>query len=187
MEINNTNVFGYYAYSESENGFKKELLSSYGCDKIFKENLTGQKKDRKAFGGLMEVIRKGDTLVIAQLEDLGKTKNQVIDFLFELKTKEIKFKSIKDKRFDTTTDPEALNEIIARLKEMDFQIKSGNIKTGMRPRGKNGGRSKGSFKKSPGAAAQQYQLGKPVDDICRDMKIAKSTLYRYLRSEGVIK
>lgn len=188
MKVNNTKVFGYYVHAKKDDSFKREVLSNYGCDELIKENLSGEKRDRTAFVKLMEKVRTEDTLVVNNLEELGKTKNQVIDLLFELTTKGVKFKSLEDKVFDTTESSATINRIVGRLKEIDFQIKSGNIKTGMRPRGRQGGRPKGSYNTTKSAAvAEQYEHGVPIQDILDTSGISKSTMYRYLRHEGVIK
>ena len=187
MNVNNTKVFGYYvAVDEKVDSRKDFKLYDNGCDEIIVEKLSASKKGREALASLIEHMRKGDTLMVCHINELGKTKNQLIDFLFDLKAQAVQFKSLDNRFFDTTEEGGELGEIIVQLKIMDSDIKSGLIKSSMRARGRKGGRPSGSYdKKKAAAVVQKYQLGVPVSQICEEHKISKSTMYRYLKYEGV--
>ena len=57
-----------------------------------------------------------------------------------------------------------------------------------RARGRTGGRPKGSYDKTKAAAAATlYKKDMPITEITTTLKISRSTLYTYLRKEGVKK
>ena len=87
---------------------------------------------------------------------------------------------------------EAVFQIIAILKAMEVEVLRERINDGLtsaRARGRNGGRKKGIYdKKKAATAALLYKEGKysvaEILDIAGIM--SKSTLYRFLRYEGVL-
>lgn len=55
-----------------------------------------------------------------------------------------------------------------------------------RPRGRKGGRHAGSFNiVKANRAKDLYLLGVPIKVICQEVYIARSTLYNYLKHEGL--
>lgn len=185
---------GYARVSKKGQDFALQIdaLKSEGCEEIFKEKVSGKKTDRKQLEEMLSKIRKGDEVIVYSLDRLGRTRKQLLDLLDGFKEKGINFKSLTEGYFDTTTPMgQAIFEIIAILKAMEVNVLSERTKAGLasaRARGKNGGRPKGSYNKTKaGAAAHRYSQGVPVDEICKDLTISRSTLYRYLRVEGIKK
>ncbi|MEQ8928189.1 MAG: helix-turn-helix domain-containing protein [Fulvivirga sp.] len=72
---------------------------------------------------------------------------------------------------------------------MEVQVLSERTKHGLetaRARGKKGGRPKGSYDKNKAAAAVTlYSRELPISEITKSLQISRSTLYGYLRREGV--
>ncbi|MEM8940261.1 MAG: recombinase family protein [Bacteroidota bacterium] len=169
-----------------------DALKREGCEEIYKEKASGRKKDRKELEEMLDNIRKGDEVIVYSLDRLGRTRKQFLDLLDEFKKREVHFKSLSEGYFDTTTPMgQAIFEIMAILKAMEVNVLSERTKAGLataRARGRNGGRPVGTYNKTKSvAAAHRYQQGIPVDEICSDLNISRSTLYRYLRLEGVKK
>src|SRR5699024_8593783 len=55
-----------------------------GCDKIFTEKFTGTKVDRKEFNKLIEIVEKGDTLVVAKLDRFARSVRGGIEVIRQL-------------------------------------------------------------------------------------------------------
>ena len=93
--------------------------------------------------------------------------------------------------FDTTTPMgEAVFQIIAVLKAMEVEVLRERTMEGLsaaRARGKKGGRKPGSYYKERAAAAVAlYEQNIPIQNILKITGIkSRSTLYEYLRREGV--
>lgn len=70
-----------------------------------------------------------------------------------------------------------------------MQVLSERAKGGLtaaHARGKKGGRPKGSFNKTkPTASVTSYRGELSVSEITGTLQISRSTLYQYLRNEGV--
>ena len=86
---------------------------------------------------------------------------------------------------------EAIFQIIAILKAMEVQVLSERTRYGLeaaRARGRKGGRPRGSYNKNKAAAAVTLYKGDlPITEITNSLKISRSTLYQYLRNEGILK
>lgn len=185
-------IFGYARVSKQEQNPDMQLdaLKEAGCDEIVWEKLSGRKPKKQKLDALLEKLRKDDILVVYSVGRLGRTSRELINLLFDLKERGIQFKSLKEGVFDTTTPMgEAIFQIVAILKGMEVEVLRERTRDGLesaRARGRKGGRPKGSYNKNKAAAAVTlYQRKLPITEITQTLSISRSTLYEYLRKEGV--
>lgn len=183
---------GFARVSKTDQSLDRQIsaLKLENCDKITIEKKSGRKQQTK-LEYVIQDLRPGDRLTVKSIDRLGRTSKELIALLDTLKGKGIEFVSL-DERIDTTSIMgEALFKIISILKEMEVSILRERTKEGIeaaRARGMLGGRPKGTFNKTKAsAAAHQYQKKVPIAQIVKDLGISKSTLYEYLRREGVKK
>jgi DNA invertase Pin-like site-specific DNA recombinase len=84
---------------------------------------------------------------------------------------------------------EAIFQIIAILKAMEVNVLRERTIKGLeaaKARGLNGGRPEGSYnKKKASAVVTLYKQKETIDFIEETQNISRSTIYRYLRKEGV--
>ena len=81
-----------------------DALQKYGCDKVYQEKVSGASKLRPEFERINEMLRKGDELVVWNIDRLGRTTLELIMFIDELNHKGILFKSLSKSLIDTTTE-----------------------------------------------------------------------------------
>lgn len=184
--------FGYARVSTKDQSLDLQVdaLKKEGCKEIFSEKLSGRSAKKPKLEELLSKLREGDTVIVYSLDRLGRTSKELINLLTDFKEKGIQFKSLQEGMFDTTSAMgEAVFQIIAILKAMEVQVLSERTKDGLnaaRARGKKGGRPKGSYNKSKAAAAVTlYGKELPISEITSTLGISRSTLYEYLRREGV--
>lgn len=184
--------FGYARVSTKDQSLDLQVdaLKKAGCNEIYSEKLSGRSARKPKLEELLGKLREGDTVMVYSLDRLGRTSKELINLLTDFKEKGIQFKSLQEGMFDTTSAMgEAVFQIIAILKAMEVQVLSERTKDGLaaaRARGKKGGRPKGSYDKNKSAAAVTlYNRKLSVSEITRSLKISRSTLYEYLRREGV--
>jgi hypothetical protein len=79
-----------------------EALKKNGCNKIYKEIISGVKAERKILNETLSYLRPGDTLVVWRLDRLGRSLRQLIELINAFKDREVGFKSIVE-AIDTTT------------------------------------------------------------------------------------
>lgn len=185
-------IFGYARVSTKDQNLDLQVdaLKEAGCEEVFSEKLSGRSTKKPKLEELLEKLRKGDIVVVYSLDRLGRTSKELINLLSDFKEKKIQFKSLCEGIFDTTSAMgEAVFQIIAILKAMEVQVLSERTKDGLsaaRARGRKGGRPKGSYDKNKAlAAVTLYQRKLPISEIIESLNISRSTLYQYLRNEGV--
>ena len=169
-----------------------DALKQAGCEKIYKEKLSGAKVDRPELLKLMEQLREGDTVTVWKLDRLGRSLTQLIDTVNKLADLKVGFRSLKESIDTTTATGKLTFHIFASFAEFERDMIRERTNAGLsaaRERGRVGGRKKGlspdaDIKAS--AAKTLYESGNTVDKICKMLQIgSKRTLYKYLREKGV--
>ncbi|TLX72850.1 recombinase family protein [Labilibacter sediminis] len=169
-----------------------DSLNAAGCDEVFSEKISGRAKEKPQLELLLSKIRKGDVLIVDSLDRLGRTSKELINLLNHFDENGIHLKSLKEGVFDTTNPMgKAIFQIMAILKSMEVDVLRERTNDGLkaaRARGKNGGRPTGTYNKMKSAAAATlYKKGDSISTILEATGIkSKSTLYQYLRREGVL-
>ena len=89
----NKKIFGYARVSSKGQNLERQLkvLGEYVQDQedIFKDKVSGKDTDRLEYQRLKQVIRKGDTLVIKELDRLSRNKEDIATELRYFKDKKV--------------------------------------------------------------------------------------------------
>ena len=185
-------IFGYARVSTKDQNLDLQIdaLKKSGCEKIYQEKASGTKSRREELDKLIEQFWTGDILIVYSLDRLGRTVLQLINLISVFKERGIHFKSITEGTFDTTSPMgEAIFQIIAVLKAVEVNVLKERTKSGLiaaRARGRLGGRPVGTYDKVKAAAVVTlYKKEIPISQICEKIGISRSTLYQYLKREGV--
>ena len=170
---------------------QRDALEQEGCEMLFEEKISGRSARRPALKEMLDKLREGDVVVIWKLDRLGRSLRDLVTLVQDIQEKGAGLKSLHDS-IDTTTPQGKLTfHLFAALAEFERDIISERTRAGLtsaRARGRNGGRPKGLSKKAKDKAiiaASLYKEGKTVKEICEHLGFYRSTLYRYLRHEGV--
>ncbi len=101
-------IYGYCRVSTDRQDLSKyiEQLKNIGVDEdnIYKDIITGTKREREGLNKLLEIVKEGDTIVIPDMTRLGRSTIDLLNIVEELKEKKVGIKSIKDTWLDTTKD-----------------------------------------------------------------------------------
>ena len=136
-------------------------------------------------------LRSGDVVVVWKLDRLARSLKDLVGMVNEMKEKGVEFQSLNDHIDTTTPHGKFTFHLFAAMAEFERDIISERTKAGLtaaRARGRVGGRPKGLSQDAEHTAIiaeQPYKEGRlSVKDICRQLSIAKSTFYSYLRHRG---
>jgi DNA invertase Pin-like site-specific DNA recombinase len=181
---------GYVRVSKEEQHeqLQVDALTKYGCDKIYQEKVSGVSKLRPEFERLKEVLRKGDELVVWDIDRLGRTTLELIMFVDELNHKGILFKSLSQSLIDTSTETgEFVFKLFALLAEHERKRLIRRTKAGQeaaRARGRLGGRPKGlspHYQEIAPMVVSAYKQERSIRDIMKAFKIpSTATVYKIL-------
>lgn len=185
---------GYARVSTKDQKFDLQIddLKKAGCEKIYREVISGAKEDRPVLQEMFQHLRPGDTVVIWKLDRLGRSLKHLIETVNWLSSQNISLQSLNDP-VDTTTPQGKLSfSLFGALAEFERDIIRERTKAGLsaaRARGRVGGRPKGLSKKaeSLACAAQTLYLERKmsIKEISDHLSISKTTLYAYLRYRNV--
>ncbi|KNB61900.1 MULTISPECIES: recombinase family protein [Chryseobacterium] len=185
---------GYIRISTQDQNYnlQEDALNKLGCEMIFKETVSGAKKERPQLKKLLEQIRKGDVVVVYKLDRLGRSLKHLLEIVEILNSKNVALQSLHDNIDTTTPQGRLFFNISASFAEFEKDLIRERTKAGLdaaRERGKKGGRRKGLSKEAQQKAilAENYynEGKKSVNEIAADLKISKMTLYKYLRERNV--
>jgi DNA invertase Pin-like site-specific DNA recombinase len=130
--------------------------------------------------------------VVWKLDRLGRTLKQLIELMNELHAREIGFASVTEQIDTTTPGGKLIFHIFAALAEFERDVIRERTNAGLaaaRARGRKGGhpRAKGLDDPKKVALAKSMYTDKSnsIQTICDTLHVSKSTLYRYLRADGV--
>lgn len=179
--------FGYARVSSiGQNlGRQKELLKKSGVDKIFEEKESGASlNNRLVLKELLELLRFDDTLVVTELDRLGRKEKDLTYIINKINQKEA---SLEVLNLPTTqiADP-ALNKLINNLILELYKYIAESERLRIRERQKQGislakkqGKYKGRKRKFDSNSPQLMQAFKLIDEGYSIRKASESTGINY--------
>ena len=181
-------LIGYARVSTNDQNLDSQIdeLKKAGVEKIFSDIANGTKSQRPKLEKCFIELNKGDTLLVWRLDRLGRSLPHLVSLVSELKDRGIAFKSISDGSIDTTTaSGELIFNIFASLAQFERNLIIERTRAGLsaaRSRGKVGGRKPLLMEDPKVRMAKKLHADKSmkIRDICENLQISKSTLYRYI-------
>jgi DNA invertase Pin-like site-specific DNA recombinase len=184
---------GYVRVGMAEQSEQSQFnaLKLAGCNPayIFTEKGAGSKDVCPELERCLNILSKGDVLVVWRLDRLGKSILQLLRFLEELFQKGIGFQSITESALDTTVSSgEAVIQVIYTLAQFERRLVQERTMVGLsmaKARGRIGGRKHIQADDPKVITAKKLFEDKSIktEDICKVLKISRPTLYRYLSLE----
>lgn len=169
-----------------------DALQKAGCEKIYKDIISGSLSNRPALDKLLEDVNKNDVIVIWKLDRLGRSLKNLVDLINTLNEKGVGIQSLNDPVDTTTAQGRLIYNIFGSLAEFERELIKERTIAGLeaaRGKGNIGGRPKGLTKKSQNIALTAEYLYKEeklsVNEILEQLAIGRATLYRYLKYRNV--
>lgn len=106
METTTANRIGYARVSTAGQNLDSQIdaLTAAGCSKIFTDKASGLKESRPEWDRLMEYLRPGDTLVVAELSRMSRSLMHMLKVVKDIGDRSINLVSLRE-HIDTTTAP----------------------------------------------------------------------------------
>lgn len=163
-------------------------------DKIYEDLASGAKDDRTGLSACLKSLRRGDILVVWKLDRLGRSLKNLVDTVEELNKNEIGLKVLSGMgaEIDTTkASGKLIFGIFASLAEFERELIRERTIAGLqsaRSRGRVGGRKPKMTKAKVRLA--EAAMGKKetnVSELCKELGIARQTLYKYVGPDGKLR
>ena len=193
-------LIGYIRVSKSDGSQSTDMqrmaLIEAGVDdsRIYEDHVSGAVAERPGLDACLKSLREGDTLVAWKLDRLGRSLRDLVVLVEKLNNWQCGLRILTGQgaRINTTT-PEGRMAfgIIAALAEYERALISERTKKGIeaaRARGISPGRrNKISRAQLLGIAEMMKDRTTDPGDVCREMNISRTTLYRRVSPSGEIR
>jgi DNA invertase Pin-like site-specific DNA recombinase len=178
-------LIGYARVSTIEQHLDLQIsaLQNIGCDKLYEDQISGTKSSRPGLDLALEVLRKGDTLVVWKLDRLGRTVKGLIDLVGSLEQRGVHFKSITDSVDTSTPSGRFFFHVMASLAQMERELMIERTRAGLnaaRAIGRVGGRKRKMTDSKLTSAKQLLSAGALPKDVANNLGVSIPTLYRWV-------
>lgn len=179
-------LVGYGRVSTSEQLLDRQLraLTDAGCGRVFTDQLSGRDTDRPQLRACLGYLRPGDTLVVASLDRLSRSLQDLITLVADLRRRGIGFRSLHEALDTTTPGGRLVFHVFAALAEFIRELIVEGTKEGLeaaRARGVRLGRPPAMTPEQVGHARQLLtNPDNTVSSIAKLLGVSRSTIYKYL-------
>ena len=120
-----------------------DALNAAGCERLFEDHASGAAPERPNLTACLDYLRRGDVLVVLDLDRLSRRAGELITLIDELDQRGVGFRALNSPMDTTTPAGRAFLQIQAAFAEMERNVIRQRVREGMkaaRARGRKGGR-----------------------------------------------
>ncbi len=181
-------LIGYARVSTTDQSLSPQIdaLNEAGCEKLFTDIASGTKTDRPGLNQALEFCRTNDTLMVWKLDRMGRSMSHLIEVIRTLETQQVGFRSLTEQIDTTTPGGRLIFHVFGALAEFERDLIRERVNAGLRSaraRGRTGGRPPIPEETKTMARALLADKTLSIKQICAQLGIAKSTLYKYAPSK----
>jgi len=175
---------GYARVSTRDQNLDLQLkaLKKAGCEKIFREKLSGVTRQRPEFQRMLDQIRPGDTIIVWKLDRLARSTRDLLNSMETINEAGGKFQSLSEPWANTTTHGgKMIMTVFAGMAEFERDLireRTGAGREAAKQRGVRFGRPRKLNADQAQVAVQLLAEGKAVRDIARTFNVHEATIYR---------
>jgi DNA invertase Pin-like site-specific DNA recombinase len=161
-------------------------LTAAGCGRVYADEQAGRQSGRPQLAACLTSLRPGDTLVVASLDQLGRSQRELFALVDDARRRGAGLRSLRERLDTTAPGGEAIFRVFAGLADFGRATISAGTSDGLaaaRARGKRLGRP-------PALTPEQLRevsalLQRPehtISSVARAIGVSRSTIYKYLPS-----
>ena len=158
-------------------------LKAAGCEKIFREKISGARADRAQLSRLLTAIDAGDVVMVTRLDRLARSTRDLLNILDTLARHGAGFRSLADAWADTTTPHGRLMlTVLGGLAEFERELiraRTGEGRARAKARGQHMGRPPTLTAHQRREAVSALAAGTATQaDLARQFNVSQSTISR---------
>ena len=165
---------------------QRDQLRQDGCERIYEEKASGARSDRPELERMLDALREGDVVVIAELSRLSRSVRDLFNIVGRIDGIGAQIKSLKEPWLDTTTPHgRLLFTFFSGISEFERELIRQRTLEGLtaaRARGHNGGHPTLDPKKVDLALKMYDSKTCSVAEITKATGVSKSALYAYIKA-----
>jgi DNA invertase Pin-like site-specific DNA recombinase len=193
-------LIGYARVSKTDGSqvldLQRDALLAAGVApaQLYHDEACGKREERPGLSACLKALRAGDVLVVWKLDRLGRDLRHLVNTAQDLAEQGIGFKVLTGHgaEIDTTTaSGKLVFGIFAALAEFERELIRERTTAGLaaaRARGRQGGR-RFDLSKAQVRLAQAAMKNRDttVSELCGELGVTRSTLYRYVGPHGELR
>lgn len=164
---------------------QQNALETYGCEKVFTDQLSGAKSDRPGLVAALDYAREGDSIVVTRLDRLGRSTVDILRTVQDLDARSITIEAL-DTKLDTRTPAGRLVlSVLASMAEFERNLIVERTREGLahaRAQGRVGGRRSKLDEAQQQAALAALASGMSEAQVAQTFGVSRSTITRLKRA-----
>ena len=185
----NSTIVGYARVSSVDQNLDRQIvqLKAENVEKLFVDKVSGKNLDRPGFSAMMEYVREGDVLVICSMDRLARSLMDLLDVTRKLQDKGVTVKFLKEKiELSASGETSAISKLLLAMMgaaEFERSLIRERQQQGIalaKARGVYRGRKPVDNERLE-EARRRIASGIPKTKVAKDLKIGRTTLYKYLK------
>ena len=129
-------LIGYARVSTTEDGQvldrQLDALAEARCERVFEDRASGAKADRPGLTACLDHLRRGDVLVVLDLDRLGRLAGELVALIDGLAERGIAFRALNSPMDTTTPAGRAFLQIQAAFAEMERNVIRQRVREGLK-------------------------------------------------------
>ena len=181
---------GYARVSTMEQNLDLQLqaLKKAGCQKIYREKVSGATRQRPEFQRMLDQIRAGDVIVVWKLDRLARSTRDLLETIETIQEAGGKFMSISEPWADTTTHAgKMIMTIFAGIAEFERDLireRTGAGREAAKKRGVRFGRPRKLNPEQMQLVRRLLDEGKSVRELAKTFDVHIATIYRLVETQA---
>jgi DNA invertase Pin-like site-specific DNA recombinase len=182
---------GYVRVSTSRQKLDAQVdaLTAAGVprERIWSDKMSGARKDRPGLAALLDYAREGDTVVVVALDRLGRSLSGIVHTIEDFNERKILLRSLREGVDFSTSMGKMVAGIFASLATYERELiieRSQVAREAARARGAQPGRPRVITDEQLDTVRTLRTAGKPMAQICTQLGLKRSTVYKELAERG---
>ncbi len=166
---------------------QEAILREHGCERVFRDTISGAKSSRPEFDEMLKMLRSGDEVFATRLDRLGRTALDTLHTIDRLNASGVHVVLLKPELDTRTKEGKLMAGIMAHLAEFERDLLIERTREGLaaaRARGREGGRPRSISAKKRELLVKLVrddQMG--VEEAGRELGISRAHAYRIVNEE----
>lgn len=164
---------------------QEEAVRAAGATMIFSDVGSGSKLSRPGLTSAFNYLRDGDTLVVYRLDRLARSLRELLELVRKLEDNQITLKSLHEAIDLSTPAGRLMVQVFGAIGEFERSLileRSKDGRAAAERLGRRGGRPQKLSDDKKLKLLRMYTSGRPIPQICKDLKISESTYRRMVKN-----
>jgi DNA invertase Pin-like site-specific DNA recombinase len=177
-------IYGYARVSTDAQDLTSQLaqLKAAGCEKVYREKITGTTADRPQLRKLMAALTHGDVVVIPAVDRLSRDTTDLLVIAREMQRAGAGIRSLAEPYLDTTSDFAeiifAILGVAAKLERRRILERTARGRADAKEKGVKFGRKPILSAHQQREARKRLEAGETQRSVARSYNVSQSTISR---------